>query len=113
MYAINPVNIPLIGQVDTLTIEVLKFPMKPGKSYSVETYVTLRGGKFYEDNILVPAAVVEAWGDDQVIVDYVISQLNAALGQDLIVLAPEVAEEPAEETPTEEAPAEEPTEPAA
>jgi hypothetical protein len=111
MYAINPVNIPLIGQVNTMTVQVNPFAMKPGQAYSVQAYVTLRGSDFYEKNITIPAEIVSVWTDDQVIVDFCISALNVAIGQDLIALAPILIEEPT--VPTQEIPAEEPTEPAA
>lgn len=89
MYPIVPVNIPIVGLVDTLTVQVNSFHMRPGQVYPLQVYIDLRGPEaFYQMNLEIPTEIVEVWMDDQIILDYVVAQLE-------VELAP--AEEPTEE----------------
>lgn len=81
MFSINPVAIPIIGTVDTLTVSVNPFQIDTEAPYAVQVYYSLSGANaFYQNNMTIPAEVVSQWGaDDTVILNYVMAQLNVSL----------------------------------
>lgn len=77
---IIPINVPIKGVVDTLSIHVNSFELFPS---SVEVYYVLSGenGRL-RGNLEIPADVVDQWGtDDTIIVDYVLNRLGVQLDE--------------------------------